>query len=231
MSLSSSSSGNQEHERHQEDQDQQQQYQMTWEELGKQLLNLKHAGVPDDVIMGMRLQNLPLSRTRIDTSTTNSNGNTSGRGLFATMDCKQGDFLTCYPGDIVLHETKGFQPTPNEDIGILNDDMLRDYLVRYCIGITEEYAIMGLPHYDDDMAYAGHFINDGVCQPPTIETELESYMEESTLKANVQFLPLENLHLVGLATRDIQKGEELFVSYGPLYWMEHTPTWRGSSTS
>ena len=213
----SSSSGN--------NNNQQQQHQMTWHELGQQLLNLKNAGVPDDVIMGMRLQNLPLKRTRIDQSTNPS----SGRGLFAIMDIKEGDFVTCYPGDIVLHETKGFKPTPNEDVGIVNDDMLRDYLCRYCIGITDEYAIMGLPHLDTDVAYAGHFINDGVLTPPTIEEELEDYIRESTSKANVQFLPLENLHLVGLATRDISKGEELFVSYGPFYWMEHTPTWRGGT--
>ena len=196
---------------------------LTWQELGQQLLSMKNGGIPDDALMGTRLTSLPLSRTRIDESLNR------GRGLFASENCKEGDLLTCYPGDILLHSELGFRPTPAQ-MGIENDEMLRDYLCRYCIGLTDDYALMGLPHLDQDMAYAGHFINDGVTTPPAVEDELEDYLQESSAKANAQFLPLENLHLVALATRDIQKGEEVFVCYGPVYWMEHTSTWRGPKT-
>jgi hypothetical protein len=193
---------------------------LTWQELGEILVGMKAQGVPDEVLMGTRLPSLQLSRTRIGTSQVDG----SGRGLFATDDCQEGDLLTCYPGDILLH-AKGFRPRPSE-MGIQNDEMLRDYLGRYCIGVTDEYSIMGLPHLDQDVAYAGQFINDGVATPPATEAQLEGYVVESQTKVNAQFLPLEDLHMVTLATRDIQKGEEIFVYYGPVYWIEHKATWR-----
>ena len=74
--------------------------------------------------------------------------------------------LTCYPGDILLHPTNGFTPLPTKEMGINSDEQLQDLMSRYCIGMTEEYAIMGLPKLDDDMAYAGHLINDGVYTTP-----------------------------------------------------------------
>ena len=92
--------------------------------------------------------------------------------------------------------------------------------------MTDDITILGLPDLDQDMAYAGHLINDGARAPST-EDELERYMEETQQLANAQFLPLEYLHVVTIATRDIQKDEEIFVTYGPVYWMAHTETWQG----
>lgn len=201
------------------------QQQLTWQELGTTLVTMRANGVPEDVLRGTRLPSLQLSRCRVSDSKVSS----GGRGLFATMDCKQGDLLTCYPGDVLMRQT-GFTPkNPKQDFG-LDDATLRDYLQRYCIGLTEDTAIMGLPTLDQDMAYAGHFINDGVQQPPTIETELPNYYVESQKAANAEFIPLENLHMATIATRDIVKEEEIFVFYGPEYWMDHTSTWKGSTS-
>ena len=113
-------------------------------------------GVLEDVLRGIRLPSLSLSRCRVSDSKVLK----AGKGLFASMDCKQGDLLTCYPGDVLMRQT-GFTPNPKKDLG-LDDATLRDYLQRYCIGLTEDTAIMGLPTLDQDMAYAGHFINDGL---------------------------------------------------------------------
>lgn len=196
--------------------------QLSWQELGQMLLDVRAKGVADQVIMNTRFPSLPLSRLRVELS---SVAEGAGRGVFATEDCLEGDLLTCYPGDILLHPT-GFIPPPKEK-GIDDDATLRDLLSRYCIGMTEEYAIMGLPTLDQDMAYAGHLINDGIAKPPETEDQLEQYLEESEAKANAQLIPLENLHMVAIATRDIQKDEEVTVFYGPIYWMEHTSTWKG----
>ncbi|CAB9529689.1 expressed unknown protein [Seminavis robusta] len=194
-------------------------HQLHWEELGEILMNLKDQGVPDLVLMNARLPTLPLSRLSIKESPGR------GRGVFAAQDCQEGDLLTCYPGDLILQPT-GFTPDPKE-VGIQDDQLLQDLMSRYCIGMTDDCAILGLPERDQDMAYVGHFINDACQEPPSNEEELEAYLEESQAKANAQLIPLENLHMVALATRDIQKDEEVFVFYGPIYWMEHTSTWKG----
>lgn len=196
---------------------------LSWQELGELLLDVKSQGVPDDVILNTRFPSLQLSRVKVGPSMFGQGQ--AGRGVFATVDCQQGDLLTCYPGDVLLTKY-GFTPDPKEK-GIANDEMLRDLLSRYCIGVTEDTAIMALPELDSDMAYAGQFINDGIGKPPETKEDLEMYVEESQSKANAEFLPLENLHMVAIATRDIEKGEEICVHYGPVYWYEHTATWKG----
>lgn len=200
-------------------------HQLSWEELGQMLLDVQAQGIPDPVLMNTRFPSLPLSRLRVGASSVGDG--LAGRGVFATEDCREGDLLTCYPGDILLNPS-GFTPDPKEK-GIDDDDQLRDLMSRYCIGMTEDYAIMGLPGLDEDMAYAGHLINDGIAQPPAIEDDLEAYLEESQGKANAQLIPLENLHMVAIATRDIKKDEEILVFYGPIYWMEHASTWKGET--
>lgn len=192
-------------------------HQLSWQELGEMLMDVKAQGVPDEVIMNTRYPSLSISRLRVGPSTV---GEGAGRGVFTTQDCQEGDLLTCYPGDILLHATKGLTPSPKEK-GIDNDDTLRDLLSRYCIGMTDEYAIMGLPELDNDTAYVGHLINDGTAKPPEHPDQIEEYLVESQAKANAELIPLENLHMVAIATRDIKQDEEIYIFYGPVYWMEY----------
>lgn len=196
---------------------------LSWQELGEFLLEEKSKGIPEEAILSTRLPSLQLSRVRIQQSTVGQGQ--AGRGVFAAVDCKEGDLLTCYPGDVLLTKY-GFTPSP-EEMGITDDKELRDLLGRYCIGVTDKYSIMALPQLDNDMAYVGHFINDGIENPPTTIEGLKLYMEEAPSKANAEFFPLENLHMVAIATRDIPNGEEICVHYGPVYWYEHTSTWQG----
>ena len=71
-----------------------------------------------------------------------------------------------------------------------------------------------------DPLYLGHFANDGIPIPPTCETELAPYVIQSSNTANAVHQPCEGCHMVTIATRDIHAGEEIFVSYGPEYWIE-----------
>lgn len=193
--------------------------QLTWQDLGRMLLNLQSSGVSDDALVGTRFSLPNLSRTRIGPSQLPN----AGRGLFASIDCKQGELLTCYPGDILVHQTTGLQNVPDN---LMEDEgRLRSLLQSNCIGVSDEYGILGLPELDQDMAYAGHFANDGA-RPPRTEGELGQYVAESEKMANAQHLPLENLHVVTVALRDIQKDEEIFVSYGPEFWRDHESTWK-----
>mmetsp|Transcript_5485 Transcript_5485/g.8047 ORF Transcript_5485/g.8047 Transcript_5485/m.8047 type:complete len:260 (-) Transcript_5485:376-1155(-) len=196
------------------------QNQLSWQDLGRMLMNLRSDGVPDDVLIGTRYSLPTLSRTRIGSSEIPN----AGRGLFASVDCQQGDLLTCYPGDILVHHATGLRNVPDELLED-GDDRLRSLLESNCIGVNEEYGILGLPNLDQDMAYVGHFANDGA-RPPRNEEDLERYSIESEHIANAQHMPLENLHVVTVALRDIQKDEEILVSYGPEFWVGHSSTWQ-----
>jgi hypothetical protein len=102
--------------------------------------------------------------------------------------------------------------------------MDQQYMLR---AVSDEWGIVALPdlvvvggHNNDPGAYLGHFANDGVQTPPRCEADLSLYVLESNDRANAVHRPLEDCHMVTVATRDIQKGEEIFVTYGPEYWME-----------
>jgi len=191
---------------------------MNWEDLARILLTMQSAGVPDEVLM-RRISIPNLTRVKIAPSTLEG----AGRGLFATMDVKEGTLLSCYPGDVILRES-GATGIPDELEA--DEPRLRHYIKSYSIGLTEDIGFMGLPQLDQDTAYASHFINDGGT-PPTVEAEFDRYLEESRQKSNVYHVPLENLHMVTVAKRDIQAGEEIFAHYGPVYWMGQEATWKG----
>ena len=198
--------------------------QATWEDIGRNLLNLRSVGVPDEILMTTRLDIPNLNKVCVQPSLVGGGGEggAAGRGLFATQDIMKGEIVTCYPGDILL-QPSGLTGVP--DYLQKDDELLRSMLTKYSIGIKDGYAIMGLPDRCDDMAYAGHLINDGISQPPTCTAELQAYITESNNKANIEHSPLENIHMVSIAKRNIQAGEELYVFYGPIYWMDHKETW------
>ena len=203
----------------------------------------------------------------------------AGRGLFATEDIKEGDVITCYPGDALLCELQ-----LTEDEGDLKDsvDFMDDEseavvdevvlwgthvpksdrwdddtvfdgsesnppLTSYAVTMNNVYSVMGHPYLDDNPAYIGHFANDGAGHlayedpdsPRNMEASLElgldtessefgvtdniaAYVLKSFDVANAMHQPLDSaneLHMVTVAVRDITKGEEILVTYGPDYWI------------
>ena len=53
--------------------------------------------------------------------------------------------------------------------------------------------------------------------PPLQKPELQKYIGQSNKIANIEHSPLEHMHIVILAIRDIKKDEELYVFYGLVY--------------
>ena len=118
-------------------------------------------------------------------------------------------------------------------------------LTSYAVTVNDEYSVMGHPEIDTDPAYSGHFANDGAghlaYQMPgsasTIEASLElgldtessefgvedniaAYVLKSLDIANAIHQPIaDELHMITVARRDIKKGEEIMVTYGPDYWI------------
>jgi hypothetical protein len=86
---------------------------VTWEDVGRNLLKLRSVGVPDEVLMMTRLQIPDMKKVQVGESQVPG----AGRGLFAARDIEKGELVTCYPGDILLQ--------PNGLIGV-PDSLVED---------------------------------------------------------------------------------------------------------
>lgn len=122
-------------------------------------------------------------------------------------------------------------------------------LTAYAVSVDDHYSIMGHPEFDDNPAYFGHFANDGAgefgFEEPNsqnnvraalelgldtgdeeglgVEDNIAAYVLRSLEVSNAMHRSLiDQLHVVTVATRDIEAGEEIFVTYGPDYWVENS---------
>jgi hypothetical protein len=201
----------------------------------------------------------------------------AGRGLFAIEDIKEGDVITCYPGDALLCELPSssteeengdsydFEDDEYEAVDEVvlwgahvpkqdrwDDDTVFDGteanppLTSYAVTVNDVYSVMGHPSLDDNPAYIGHFANDGAghlayekndstknmeaslelgldteSSEFGVEDNIAAYVLKSFDVANAMHQPLDadEFHMVTVATRDIKKGEEILVTYGPDYWI------------
>jgi hypothetical protein len=193
--------------------------------LTKRLAQLRQADVenPETARLSLlysRLSNIQLDRTQIDNSAV------AGRGLYARCDCQKGDLLTCYPGDalVIIPDDEDWTVLWGDHVAEPGEDI--DSLLGYIVHVNDDIGILALPSLDQDPAYLGHFANDGVITIPTTENDLPAYVVESEQKANAMHNDIDGgSHMATIATRDIAKGEEIFVSYGTEYWMEQ-PSFR-----
>ena len=163
----------------------------------------------------------------------------AGQGLFATMDCRPGDILTCYPGDGVIQTPDpenedswliqwGKHITDPEDRSRTTMKDLSETMRGYILYMDQEHSIVGLSHYKDDTnnvssCYLGHLVNDGATTCPTCPADLEAYVQESHAACNARHEGMSgDCHMVTVAIRDIKAGEEIFVTYGAEYWMQQS---------
>lgn len=116
-----------------------------------------------------------------------------------------------------LHRTCVFK-SERYDKNIKNMD--RDN--RYAFDIDDYYTIIGEKTFTHNTDYLGHFIND--CDKcPKDKSGHVKYLKEAEMKCNCKFYALKgDLHIAMVATKDIDKGEELFVRYGISYWMNYS---------
>mmetsp|Transcript_15140 Transcript_15140/g.23458 ORF Transcript_15140/g.23458 Transcript_15140/m.23458 type:complete len:307 (-) Transcript_15140:261-1181(-) len=162
----------------------------------------------------------------------------AGRGLFATEGIPKGQVITCYPGDALLTKSDEYNDllwgthVPTADLwdgnAVFEGTESSPPLTSYSVSVDEKYSVLGLPSLDDNPAYFGHYANDGAGIDEfglDIEEELgeegniASYVSRSNALRNAVHTPFKGgTHMVTVATRDIQAGEEILVTYGPDYW-------------
>ena len=157
-----------------------------------------------------------------------------GWGVFAVRDLREGELITCMPADLSIHNDSG-----DELWGSHVDDFAESYeeLAAYQISEGDDYTLVGLPSMRGDPAYLGHFANDAAMLASPAEDPLagvDVYERDTTSGANAEHTSLY-LHMATVATRDIAAGEEVLVTYGIDYWVEHAERQRrrknGSSSA
>ena len=154
-----------------------------------------------------------------------------GKGVFATKHIQTGEFIAFYPIDTIQRRDTELTPKTQKEY-----DMIRLYN-RYTISLKNPELIGVVVNIDDDgWPYVGHRINDGdaILAYTTREktpSVVKSYETLSKSRQNVETFSIGKTDhglaiwgkrkFVGVAaTRDILKGEELFMHYGAKYWFD-----------
>lgn len=105
----------------------------------------------------------------------------------------------------------------NKDKEIIDTNEYKNNKDHYGFEVNSNYMIIGDKDFKSDPNYMGHLINDGAktnLDPKSIEI----YNKVSTLMANCKFHRIKDYHVVIVATKNINKGEELLITYGSPYW-------------
>ncbi len=155
---------------------------------------------------------------------------TAGNGLFAKNDILKDEVITFYPSDIASYVPNGdiskpghisvetysqrFETQFGENIKKEREDRAR--INEYTYDLDQNYRIIGSPYFTKDTTYLGHFINDGAKSDSTESNKV--YLTISSLKSNCRFYHLKDLHVAIIATKNIQKDEEFYITYGVEYW-------------
>lgn len=151
-----------------------------------------------------------------------------GRGVFAKQKINKGELITIYPAHYVSvrpggHDNPGSLGCIGSSLverkGLVLTETIRSF---YAFDVTEHYVIYGHPDLIDNPAFLGHMINDGAKGHSTKAThnqkELLVYTKVSLALSNSKFQVVGGLCVVIVATKEIQIGDEVLVTYGYSYW-------------
>jgi len=175
-------------------------------------------------LLQTRLQNLPLNRVVVGPS------HVHGKGIFATRRIAPGEIITLYPGDARLrlglycaddHADDSFA---QYDCVIASHvpDSMRDLKATmskcqtYSYNVDGFSAVVGFPELAHDPAYLGHMCNDGASL--NAGEERKTYVSNNLTSNNAYFKNLLDAHVVVVAKKPIEPGEEVLLEYGLSYW-------------
>ena len=153
-----------------------------------------------------------------------------GTGLFATRDLEMGTLVTLYRPDLTVDDTGKALMIDQEDASYFQDFQKaqapgsRQYFV-FPPGVKTSaipepcprFWVAANPGKEVVTGFLGHLANDGASCAD--DSDVERYLAESAEKANACLVPL-CVPLMGLViARDVQKGDELLVTYGYDAWL------------
>ena len=144
-----------------------------------------------------------------------------GRGVFATEDIPAGVVLTLYPVHIHLTPDGKGQASVIAQKG-------EEYDEKYCLTIKSGKEIIYGNKDKQHPALLGHLFNDFCPFTEEFNTTKDigglvlKYILYAKQYQQAQFKFFKNM--VGIeTTKEIKKGEEIFIAYSPIYWMDTTP--------
>jgi len=163
----------------------------------------------------------------------------AGQGIFATRNIKAGVIVGFYPvhgigadftdaSSVCIGETLRDQEYFDADA---SGDERANY-IQYLIGSrrigtaefgtdTRLYVDVNPGRIDSGGGWITHYINDGATVATNSEGGMLDYYVASRQCKNCVNIPFGPAPLIAtVTTRKIKKGEELFTSYGCLYWIE-----------
>ena len=131
----------------------------------------------------------------------------AGRGLFAKKKIPKGVQVCEYSGRIV--SKKIMQTTY-----LKNPEVFRRVFNPVTRDLDVDNVIIG--SFDDDKS--GVFVNDSVRLTVATRKAVRTYKKQSNEAANVVPVVIDG-KIFYWSTRKINKGEEIYASYGPGYWL------------
>lgn len=176
----------------------------------------------DMIKLDIQAMTLPFGLSKVSVRKSKVHGN----GVFANSYIRKDELITFYPGDIVRFSPEGsLSAGPRGLIYSKRFEKLKGKIKggchwdqQYTFDYNKHYSVCGYKNFINDPNYLGHMINDGAKHNSTKRAE-EIYKKISYLKSNCAFVPLKNeLHVAVICLKDIEPGEELFVTYGVGYW-------------
>ena len=136
-------------------------------------------------------------------------------GVFAKKSILKNSIITLYPVNFFYFRGK------HEKGGLLLStyDIKPNFIpFEYSIMLNENIIVCGDPNIKNNNNYLGHIINDGF---KLIDNNEEIYTTISNKRKNAIIAPMKSdlpIFLTVVASRDIEKDEEIFTSYGIEYW-------------
>ncbi|OEU23589.1 hypothetical protein FRACYDRAFT_259425 [Fragilariopsis cylindrus CCMP1102] len=191
-------------------------------------------------LLSTRFSELQLNRCTVRNSTIPNGGN----GLFASRNIKNGELITLYPGDAVIirknededGNKKTSKDSKKKNIPLITNVMFGDHIDikdrkidriltyesrGYETELNDSISIIGDPTFIPyDTSYCAHYANDGAYLNDFDATKREVYYTNSVSNYNsANFLMEDGAHVGMVATKDIGKNQEIFLSYGEGYWL------------
>ena len=161
----------------------------------------------------------------------------AGKGLFANQNIKKGTLIGFYPVHGIGVEFDddsyiccGMTSADQNHFDKIKD--LKSNYVQYLVGSrqlgkadfgedTQLFVDVNPSRVDLSGCWNGHLINDGATISDNSEKGMLEYYVDSEKRKNCVHIPFGPSPLLAVVTtRKVKKGEELFTTYGCLYWLE-----------
>ena len=161
----------------------------------------------------------------------------AGKGLFAKKNIKKGTLIGFYPVHGLGVE---FEDGSSVCCGMTSEDQsyfdesedLNSNYIQYLLGSrqigsadfgedTQLFVDVNPSRVEPSGCWNGHLVNDGATLSENSEQGMLDYYTSSQRCKNCVHIPFGPSPLLAVVTtRKVKKGEELFTTYGCLYWLE-----------